>query len=64
MIVVGRGDKGATVINFALEENAVELPVGLPDGEYKDTVYGTPFTVEAGILKGTAQPETTYIIVK
>ena len=62
VIVVNRGDKGAAVINFALEANPVELPTALPDGEYKDEVYGTPFTVEAGVLKGTAQPETTYII--
>ena len=62
VIVVNRGDKGAAVINFALEVNPVELPTALPDGEYKDEVYGTAFTVEAGVLKGTAQPETTYII--
>ena len=62
VIVVNRGDKGAAVINFALEENAVELATALPDGEYKDQVYGTAFVVENGRLKGTAQPETTYIL--
>jgi alpha-amylase len=62
VIVVNRGDKGAAVINFSLEENAVELPTALSDGEYKDQVYGTVFLVENGILKGTAQPETTYIL--
>ena len=62
VIVVNRGDKGAAVINFALEENAVELATALPDGEYKDQVYGTAFVVENGLLKGTAQPETTYIL--
>ena len=64
VIVVNRGDKGAAVINFALEENSVELPTALPDGEYHDTVYGNVFTVNNGVLKGTAAPETTYIIVK
>jgi len=64
VIVVNRGDKGAAVINFALEENVVELPTALPDGEYADNVYGQTFVVENGFLKGTAQPETTYIVVK
>ena len=62
VIVVNRGDKGAAVINFALAENAVELATALPDGEYKDQVYGTAFAVENGVLKGAAQPETTYIL--
>ena len=62
VIVVNRGDKGAAVINFALESNDVALATSLPDGEYKDQVYGTAFVVENGILKGTAQPETTYIL--
>ena len=64
VIVVNRGDKGAAVINFALAENAVELATSLPEGEYTDQVYGNTFKVENGVLKGTAQPETTYIIVK
>jgi alpha-amylase len=62
VIVVSRGDKGAAVINFALEDNAVELATTLPDGEYTDKVYGTSFKVENGILKGTAKAETTYIL--
>ena len=64
VIVVNRGDKGAAVVNFALESNAVELATGLPAGEYVDQVHGNVFKVEDGILKGTAQPETTYILVK
>ena len=62
VIVVNRGDKGAAIINFALESNEVALATNLPDGEYKDQVYGTAFVVENGVLKGTAQPETTYIL--
>ena len=63
VVVVNRGDKGAAVINFAAEANAFELAAGLADGTYTDNVYGTAFTVENGILKGTAAPETTYTIV-
>ena len=62
VIVVNRGYKGAAVINFALKSNEVALATALPDGEYKDQVYGTAFVVENGVLKGTAQPETTYIL--
>jgi alpha-amylase len=64
VVVVNRGDKGAAVVNFALEANEVALATGLADGEYKDVVYGTAFKVENGVLTGTAQPETTYIIEK
>ena len=64
VIVVNRGDKGAAVINFSLEENSIDLSTALPDGEYKDQVYGSSFVVENGVLKGTAQPERTYIIQK
>ena len=64
VIVVNRGDKGAAVINFSLSENPVEAVTGLADGEYADCVYGNTFKVENGVLKGTAQPEKTYIIVK
>ena len=64
VVVISRGDKGAAVINFAAEVNDFELPVGLADGTYADQVYGTSFVVENGVLKGSVQPETTYIIVK
>ena len=64
VIVVNRGDKGAAIINFSLEENTVKLPTDLPDGEYRDTVYGNVFKVNNGMLQGTAAPETTYTIIK
>lgn len=62
IIVVNRGDKGAAVINLALEDNEVNLATSLPEGEYRDNVYGRTFTVKGGLLQGTAEPETTYII--
>ena len=64
VVVVNRGDKGAAVVNFALEANEVALATGLADGVYTDTVYGAQFKVVDGVLTGSAQPETTYIIVK
>ena len=63
-VVINRGDKGAAVVNFSLEEVPVALSTSLPDGEYQDKVYGKTFKVENGCLKGTAAPETTYIICK
>lgn len=62
VILVNRGNKGAAIINLAIEANAVELATSLPDGNYADRVYGQSFTVENGIIKGTAEPETTYIL--
>lgn len=62
VILVNRGNKGAAIINLALEANAVELATSMPDGNYSDRVYGKSFQVENGVLKGTAEPETTYIL--
>ena len=59
---VNRGNKGVAIVNFSLDQTPVNLPTGLSDGTYTDVVYGNTFTVENGVIKGTAQPETTYII--
>ena len=59
---VNRGNKGVAIVNFSLDQTPVELSTGLADGTYADVVYGNTFTVENGVIKGTAQPETTYII--
>lgn len=64
VVAVNRGDKGAAIVNFALEANDVALATGLADGEYADVVYGNVFKVENGVLTGTVQPETTYILMK
>ena len=64
VIVVNRGDKGAAIINLALKDNNAGLKTSLPDGEYKDLVYGSSFVVEKGIINGRLRPETTYIIKK
>ena len=59
---VNRGNKGVAIVNFSLDQTPVDLPTGLADGTYTDVVYGNTFTVENSVIKGTAQPETTYII--
>lgn len=62
VIVVNRGTKGAAVVNLSTHANKVETPTGLPDGKYRDVVYGKEFRVTKGILHGYAAPERNYII--
>ena len=62
VVVVNRGQKGASIINFSANENEVCIAANLPDGEYKDRVYGLVFKVKDGILTGSVQPHTTYIL--
>ena len=63
-VAVNRGDNGAAVINFSLDEVTVSLATSLPDGDYQDKVYGRTFKVDNGLLTGSAAPETTYIICR
>ena len=64
VIVVNRGKKGTAVINISKSADFVNLPTGLPDGRYKDVVYGKEFRVVKGQLKGIMAPLRTYILVK
>lgn len=64
VLLVNRGNKGAAIINISKFANSVNLPTGLPDGTYRDEVYGKEFKVKKGILKGILAPERSYIIVK
>lgn len=64
VLLVNRGNKGASVINLSSHANNISLPTGLPDGKYKDNVYGKEFVVKNGILKGILAPERTYILIK
>ena len=61
-VAVSRGNKGVAVINFSGNVNELALATTLPDGEYNDKVYGQTFKVQDGVLTGTAQPHTTYIM--
>lgn len=64
VLLVNRGNKGAAVVNIAGIANSVKLPTGLPDGTYKDVVYGKEFKVKKGILTGIVAPNKTYILQK
>lgn len=64
VLVVNRGKKGAAISNISNIANFVNVPTGLPNGTYKDVVYGKEFKVKKGRLEGIAAPLTTYILVK
>lgn len=62
LLLVNRGNKGAAVVNLATTSRALDLATSLPAGEYFDQVYGQPFVVENGRLKGVCKGATTYIL--
>lgn len=64
VLVVNRGKKGAAVVNISEHANFIDLPTGLPNGTYRDVVYGKEFKVANGRLKGIAAPHRTYILYK
>jgi alpha-amylase len=64
VLLVNRGKKGAAIINISSAANYVNLTTGLPNGTYKDVVYGKEFKVKNGVLKGMLAPERTYILIK
>lgn len=59
---IARGDKGAAIVSFADAPVEISLATTLPDGNYKDAVYGSDFTVKDGVIAGNLAPHTTYII--
>lgn len=64
VLLVNRGKKGAALVNIAGIANSVNLPTGLPDGTYRDVVYGKEFKVKKGKLTGIVAPYKTYILQK
>lgn len=64
VLLVNRGKKGAAVVNIGKFANNVNLPTGLPNGTYKDKVYGQEFKVKNGRLIGILAPDRTYILQK
>ena len=64
VLLVNRGKKGAAIVNISKIANKVDLPTGLPNGTYKDVVYGKEFKVKNGRLTGYVAPERTYILQK
>lgn len=61
---VCRGNKGAALVNITNAEVTISMPTTLKNGKYTDAVSGTVFTVKKGVLTGTLQPLTSYILYK
>lgn len=60
--VINRGKKGAALVNISPVANYVNLPTGLPDGTYRDVVYGKEFKVKNHRINGIAAPLRSYIL--
>ncbi len=61
---VGRGEKGASLVNVSGDEQTIEMPTTLKNGTYFDQVYNTKFVVKKNVLRGTLKPFTSYILIK
>lgn len=59
---VARGDKGAALVNFSSQPQEVTIKTTLAPGQYVDAVHGARFDVKGGKLKGTMQPNASYIL--
>ena len=64
VLLVNGVKKGAALVNISGGANSVNLPTGLPDGTYRDEVYGKEFKVKKGMLQGILDPNRSYIIKK
>ena len=63
VIAVERGRRGIAIVNLSKGARFVLLPTELPDGTYRDKVHKKEFTVSKGVLKGTAAPLRSYILI-
>lgn len=62
VLAVNRGKKGAALINLSGLSKPIDVATGLPDGKYRDSVYGKEFYVKKGRLTGILAPSRTYIL--
>ena len=62
LVQVGRGNKGASLVNISNKKVKAKMSTALPDGVYTDGVHGTIFKVKNGTLTGNVAPLTSYIL--
>ena len=62
ILLVNRGKRGAALVNISQLAGRVDLPTGLPDGTYRDTVYNKEFKVRKGRLTGILAPMRSYLL--
>lgn len=63
-MMIERGKKGAAIVNLKENNVNIKLPTSLPNGTYKDKVYGNRFVVKNGVLTSSLNPLTSYILYK
>ena len=62
VLAVNRGNKGAALVNLSGLSKPLDVKTSLPDGKYRDEVYGKEFYVRKGRLTGLLAPHRTYIL--
>ena len=62
LLAIKRGEKGIVLINLKKSASKVEIPVSLPEGEYKDKAHGYKFIVKNGTLTGKLKKESIAVI--
>lgn len=62
VLVVKRGEKGLVIINMNPLSKKVSVPIGLPDGTYRDKANGRKYKVKDGILSGRIYSESIAVI--
>lgn len=62
ILTVGRGKSGMAIVNISPSAGFVDVATDMPEGSYRDEVYGKEFVVDGGRLTGTAAPYRSYIL--
>lgn len=62
VMLVGRGNAGASIVNLSDKKQKIKMYTDLPDGTYTDRVHSHTFKVSDGMISGELAPLTSYII--
>ncbi len=62
VVEVARGNKGAALVNISDKKVKLSIKTTLPDGVYTDRVHGREFKVKGGVITGTVDPLTSYLL--
>lgn len=59
---VNRGKKGAVIVNITDNAVTTAIETTLPNGKYVDRVHGKTFRVKKGMLTGTLDANSSYVL--
>ena len=59
---VNRGKKGAVLVNITDNAVTTSLATTLPNGKYTDRVHGKTFRVKKGVIYGTLDANSSYVL--